>query len=58
MITYRLQKNRDGSEAPIICREHDDGRLYFIPLDAPSGDLDEYKAWLAEGNEPLPAHEI
>lgn len=30
----------------------------FIPFDDANTDYIEYKKWLAEGNEPLPADEI
>lgn len=58
MITYKKQKNRDGTEAPIIARLHEDGRIYFIPLEGSSPDLREYQEWLDAGNEPLPADEL
>lgn len=29
----------------------------FIPMDTQNTDYAEYLAWLAEGNEPLPAEE-
>jgi hypothetical protein len=30
----------------------------FIPMDDANSDYIEYKKWLAEGNEPLPADEV
>lgn len=58
MITYKKLINRDGTESSIISRLHDDGRVYFIPLEGSSQDLREYEEWLAAGNEPLPADEL
>jgi hypothetical protein len=30
----------------------------FIPMDEANADYVEYKKWLSEGNEPLPADEV
>jgi hypothetical protein len=47
MITYKLQKG---------CVLRSDG--WSIPLDESNTDYADYLAWLAEGNEPLPADEV
>ena len=41
-----------GAEAQCIKRLADNA---FIPFDQQNRDYVEYLAWLAEGNEPLPA---
>lgn len=46
---YQLQQNDQ-----IVLRLAD---YTFIPLDPANTDYQEYLAWLAEGNEPLPADE-
>jgi hypothetical protein len=38
-----------------ICSEH--GECAYIPTDPGNTDYQEYLAWLAEGNEPLPTDE-
>jgi len=48
---YKLINNLMG-ELSSIHRISDDA---FIPLDPGNTDYQEYLAWLAEGNEPLPA---
>ena len=32
-----------------------DGRVMYVPQSDDNSDYQEYLAWLAEGNEPLPA---
>lgn len=34
-----------------------DGVIYFVPNDPANRHWQMYQAWLAEGNEPLPAEE-
>ena len=37
--------------------EFSDGSKTFIPINEDNADYQEYLAWLAEGNTPLPADE-
>ena len=50
---YKLGKN-DQNEVTIIIRTFDNAG---IPLDEANTDYQQYLAWLAEGNTPLPAEE-
>ena len=43
-----------GAEATCVKRLADSA---FIPFDPQNRDYAEYLAWVAEGNEPLPAEE-
>ena len=49
-----LSNPRNHEEAQCIQRLSDNA---FIPFDPANTDYKEYLAWLAEGNEPLPADE-
>jgi hypothetical protein len=51
---YQLINNYDGNESRYI-KMLSTGIL--IPKVADNTDYQEYLAWLAEGNEPLPADE-
>jgi hypothetical protein len=51
VLNYKKLKMFDGSENTAILRS--DGAC--IPSDPANTDYQEYLAWLAEGNEPLPA---
>jgi hypothetical protein len=51
---YQQCKNLDGSIATCIKRLSDNA---FIPFDPANTDYADYLAWLALGNEPLPAEQ-
>ena len=52
---YKIKNLPNGSTAFI--RTNLDGTESGIPLDPDNTDYQQYLAWLAEGNEPLPADE-
>lgn len=52
---YRINKIFvAGQESQVLVRIEDNA---FIPFDPANTDYQAYLAWLAEGNEPLPADE-
>ena len=49
---YKLHKSPTANEINAVQRLSDGA---FIPMDPANTDYQQYLAWLAEGNEPLPA---
>jgi hypothetical protein len=52
---YQQTINRDGSVSNTQVKRLADNA--FIPFDPANTDYQQYLAWLAEGNQPLPAEE-
>ena len=53
-MNYKLLKNPLTNE---VCAIAKIGANLSFPLDPANTDYQQYLAWLAEGNEPLPADE-
>ena len=55
-MRYKLTKPVFGNTEPSMVQRLADNA--FIPFDPANTDYQEYLAWLADGNEPLPADEV
>ena len=51
---YKLTINTFGGESQSVIRTADGA---VIPFDHANTDYQQYLAWIAEGNQPLPAEE-
>ena len=51
-MSYKLVKNPDGTEAPMVQKLPETS---FIPFDSDNKDYQEYLEWKAAGNTPDPA---
>ena len=54
MVYKLIASFRNNEEINTVLRLNDN---VFIPFDPANTDYQEYLAWLAEGNEPLPPDE-
>ena len=52
---YKIQNNPFIQNKPLSIKRLSDNAI--IPFDPDNTDYQAYLAWLAEGNEPLPADE-
>ena len=54
-MTYKLYKTLDGKDGILFTNEQGQMVSFLLGLDNP--EEQSYLAWVAEGNEPLPADE-
>ena len=55
MTTYKLYNSAITGETVSVIKNPDNAIRIGIPFDPDNTDYQKYLAWLAEGNEPLPA---
>ena len=53
-MKYKIQNDINGNPCAVTIV----GQLISIPMDEANTDYQAYLAWVAEGNEPLPAEEL
>jgi hypothetical protein len=56
-MTYKLYSTEIGGEINAAIRVFENGSTVSFIFDPANTDYQQYLAWLAEGNEPLPADE-
>jgi len=53
-MKYQLIKSGEGYSTQLVRRFDDNGAVSCIPFSQNNPDYQQYLAWLAEGNTPLP----
>jgi len=53
--TYTWVKDPFTNTEDSLKRQDEDGNVAIVPVTEDNRDYKEYLAWVAEGNEPLPA---
>ena len=53
--SVKLQSYMGRTDNTCLIVTKTDGRVMYVPQSDDNSDYQEYLAWLAEGNEPLPA---
>ena len=56
-MNYKYLQTPDGTNQHVALLSESNEIKLVIPLFTPGKELDDFNAWLAEGNEPLPADE-
>ena len=54
-MDYKYLATPDGTNQHVALLSESNEIKLVIPLFTPGKELDDFNAWLAEGNEPLPA---
>ena len=54
---YKLLKDKLTGQEYGVVRTNNDGTMTSFIFDPANTDYQQYLAWLAEGNQPLPAEE-
>ena len=57
IISAKQAKDAISGDVVSIIATSEDGKVWAIPINSDNTDYQQYLAWLAEGNEPLPADE-
>ena len=54
---YKLVNDRETNQLASITKNDGSGLILSIPVNPENSDYQQFLAWIAKGNEPLPADE-